>query len=76
MYTPCTLIVNTTAMASVCFMGGGEYIYTTVNSVDAELPIVTSFKYLGSLFTSEGGSQADVNSRITLGWMKWKEVSR
>ena len=38
-------------------------------------PTVTSFKYLGSIFTSEGGSQADVNNRIRIGWMKWKEVS-
>ena len=29
---------------------------TTVNIVDAELPTVTSFKYIGSIFTSEGGS--------------------
>ena len=48
---------------------------TTVNIVDAELPTVTSFKYLGTLFTSEGGSQADDNNRIRVGWMKWKEVS-
>ena len=48
---------------------------TTVKIVDAELPTMTSFKYLGSLFTSEGGSQADVNNRIRIGWMKWKEVS-
>ena len=48
---------------------------TTVNIVDADLPTVTSFKYLGSLFTSEGGSQADVNNIIRIGWMKWKEVS-
>ena len=27
---------------------------TTVKSVDAELPTVTSFKYLGSMFTSDG----------------------
>ena len=33
----------------------------TVKIVDAEL---TSFKYLGSLFTGEVGSQADVNNRI------------
>ena len=32
-------------------------------------------KYIGSIFTSEGGSQADVNNRIIIGWMKWKEVS-
>ena len=48
---------------------------TTVKLVDGELLIVTSFKYLGTLFTSEGGSQADVNNRIRIGWMKWKEVS-
>ena len=36
---------------------------------------MTSFKYLGSLFTSEGGSQADVNKGIRIGWMKWKDVS-
>ena len=44
--------------------------------VDAELPTVTSFKYLGSMFTSEGGSQADVNNGIRIGWTKWKDVSR
>ena len=27
------------------------------------------------MFTSEGGSQADVNNRIRIRWMKWKEVS-
>ena len=27
------------------------------------------------MFTSEGGSQADVNNGIRIGWMKWKEVS-
>ena len=36
---------------------------------------MTSFKYLGSLFTSEGGSQADVNNRNRIGGMKSKEVS-
>ena len=45
----------------------------TVKIVDAELPTVTSFKYLGSLFTSEEGSQADVKNRIKIAWMKWKE---
>ena len=43
---------------------------TTVKIVDDELPTVTSFKYIGSLFTSEGGSQADVNNIIIIGWMK------
>ena len=50
---------------------------TTAKIVDAELPTVVSFKYTRSLFTSEGGSQDDVNNMIGLiiGWMKWKEVS-
>ena len=42
---------------------------TTVKIVDAEQPTVTSFKYIGSLFTSEGGSQADVNNMIRIGVM-------
>ena len=48
---------------------------TTVKIVDAELLTVTSFKYLGSIFKSEEGSQVDVTNRILSGWMKWKEVS-
>ena len=48
---------------------------TTVKSVNAELPTVTSLKYIGSLFTSEGGSHADVNNRISIGWMKEVEGS-
>ncbi len=43
---------------------------TTVKIVNAELPTVTSIKCLGSMFTSEGGSQADVSNRIRIGWMK------
>ena len=52
-----------------------NYTETAVKIIDAELPTVTSFKYLGSIFTSEGGSQADVTNRIRIGWMQWKEVS-
>ena len=48
---------------------------TSVNIIDAEQPTVTSFKYIGSLFTSEGGSQADVNNWTRIGWMKWNEES-
>ena len=47
---------------------------TTEKIVDDELPTLTSFKYIGSLFTREGGSHAAVNNRIRIGWMKWKEV--
>ena len=39
---------------------------TTVKIVDAELPTVTSFKFIGSLNVNEGGSQADVNKMIRI----------
>ena len=47
---------------------------TTVKIGDSELPTVASVRYLWSLFTS-GCSQAHVNSRIIIGWMKWKEIA-
>ena len=36
---------------------------------------MTSFKYIESLVTSEGGSQADVSNMIKIVRMKWKEIS-
>ena len=59
-----------------------EYLSSDTNETETtekidgdELPTLTSFKYIGSLFTREGGSHTDVNNRIRIGWMKWKEVS-
>ena len=49
---------------------------TSVKSVVAELPTLTSFKYLRSMFTNEGGSQAYVNNRIIFGWMKWQKRTK
>ena len=46
---------------------------TAVNSVDAELScfdILQIYIYIGSLFTSEGSSWADVNNKIRMGWVK------
>ena len=34
-----------------------------------------SFKYLGSMGDSKGGTELDVRSRIRAGWAKWREVS-
>ena len=51
---------------------------TAVNSVDAKLSccdILQLYIYIGSLFTSEASSRADVNDKIRMGWLKWKEVS-
>ena len=39
------------------------------------LPRVTSFKFIGSLFMSEGVSLADINNRTRIWWIKWKEAS-
>ena len=33
------------------------------------------FKYLGSMFAAEGGSETDVNNRVKVAWAKWREVS-
>ena len=33
------------------------------------------FKYLGSMFAAEGGSETDVNNRVKVAWDKWREVS-
>ena len=42
---------------------------TKVTIPDVELPTVTSFVHIGSLFTSEGGSRDDINNMIRIGWM-------
>ena len=50
--------------------------HTHKAETDAKLPIVTSFKYIGSLSANEGVSQGDVNNyRIIIGWMKGKGLS-
>ena len=36
---------------------------------------VKVFKYLGSLFAAEGGSETDVNNRVKVAWATWREVS-
>ena len=42
---------------------------------DDELSTVTTFKYLGSIFYSNGGAESDINKRVKLGWMKWKQLT-
>ena len=36
---------------------------------------VTTFKYLGSIFDSNGGAERDINNRVRLAWMKWKQLT-
>lgn len=35
----------------------------------------TSFKYLGSIISKDGYCDADVNHRISVGWLKWRQNS-
>ncbi len=40
-----------------------------------KLNTATTFKYLGSIFDSNGGAERDINNRIKLAWMKWKQLT-
>ena len=49
--------------------------YEEIQLGDDELNTVTTFKYLGSIFDSNGGADSDINNRVKLAWMKWKQLS-
>ena len=40
-----------------------------------EIQNVTTFKYLGSMFDTEGGTTTDCKNRVRLPWNKWREVT-
>ena len=40
-----------------------------------KLNTVTAFKYLGSIFDSNGGVESNINNRVKLAWMKWKQLT-
>ena len=42
---------------------------------DGLIQTVKVFKYLGSMFAAEGGSETDVNNIVKAAWVKWREVS-
>ena len=42
---------------------------------DGPIQTLKVFKYLGSMFAAEGGSETDVNNRVKVAWAKWREVS-
>ena len=42
---------------------------------DDKLNTVTTFKYLGSIFDSNGGAERNINNRVKLAWMKWKQLT-
>ena len=36
---------------------------------------IHTFKYLGSIFATEGGTEADCMNRVRLSWNKWRETT-
>ena len=49
--------------------------YEEIQLGDDKLTTVTTFKYLGSIFDSNGGAERDINNRVKLAWMKWKQLT-
>ena len=45
--------------------------YEEIQLGDDKLNTVTAFKYLGSIFDSNGGAERDINNWVKLGWMKF-----
>ena len=44
--------------------------YEEIQLGDDKLNTVTTFKYLGSIFDSNGGAERDINNRVKLAYMK------
>ena len=40
---------------------------------DGPIQTLKVFKYLGSMFAAEGGSETDVNNRVKVAWAKWEK---
>ena len=49
--------------------------YEEIQLGDDKLNTVTTFKYLGSIFDPNGGTERDINNRVKLAWMKWKQLT-
>ena len=39
-----------------------------------EEEIPSTYKYLGSIFVAEGGTETDCKNRVRLSWNKWRET--
>ena len=49
--------------------------YDEIKLGDDKLNTVTTFKYMGSIFDSNGGAKSNINNRVKLAWMKWKQLA-
>ena len=48
----------------------------TIYIQEKEVKTVKTFKYLCSMFDTNGGAEKDVNNRIKIAWSKWRETTR
>ena len=46
-----------------------------MTTIPETMNTVTTFVYLGSIFDSNGGAESDINNRVKLAWMKWKQLT-
>ena len=49
--------------------------YDEIQLGDDKVNTLTTFKYLGSIFDLNGGAESDINHRVKLAWMKWKQLT-
>ena len=49
--------------------------YEEIQLWDDKLNTVTTFKYLGLIFDSNGEAERGINNRVKLAWMKWKQLT-
>ena len=49
--------------------------YEGIQLGDDKLNTVTTFKYLGSIFDSNGGAERVINNQVILACMKWKQLT-
>ena len=49
--------------------------YEEIQLGDDKLNTVTTLKYLGSIFDSNGGAESNIHKRVKLAWMKWKQLT-
>ena len=47
----------------------------TIYIQEKEVKTMKTFKYLGSMFDANGGVEKDVNNRVKIAWLKWRETT-
>ena len=47
----------------------------TIYIQEKDVKTEKTFKYLGSMFDANGGSEKGVNNRVKIAWSKWRETT-